>query len=1042
MQPFDIFNPQTSIKGKYFLEASAGTGKTFTIEQIILRAILEGSVSHAEQILAVTFTNAATNELKIRIHNNLKQALGQLKSSLTNAVDSLPPYLPKDANVKQLYMKVRNALSTLDRMGIFTIHGFCNYILQQHCPADHFIQNHASLTHSQTILHYIKQYLSQDLWEKVLFPEQWYLLLARYPTHTRYSTSLIEKLLASYATDVFESLPDLSTTLSCLQEWHPSIYKKVITIPKEEFLDQLLNLQHSYRKQSFSISKDLQQFVDDLYNPEPSVKLFSFSRVAETFHPKNRLARYQSCLAFNLIEETPWLQYTEQFCNLDLIFYTVLSDLQVYLKTEYTPWISPDESISAVENLIKSESSEGLLLSLRERFQLVLIDEFQDTDSKQWNIFSKLFATKDFSGSLFLIGDPKQSIYEWRNADLPTYLKAKSTFPVDDQLHLLNNYRSSPKLMQGINFLFNKCSPFLEISGYSPIEYYPLSPQSTDDFCSDLHSPIHFFPYNTVQDQANWITNTARYLQQTYNIPLGHMVILVTDSSQAFDLITHSSIPLAFSKNKSIFHLTETAFLTLILLEAILYPEQYEKIQRVLLSSLFRLNLNDVIENKEHYSAYFFALHSYIFSHGLLATFYHCMTLQGEALLQTPQGDLIFQEMEKLCAYLESKSPYPHHQLLYLHYFAETGLWEENLSFSSYSEDEEVMKMTTIHASKGLEYDVVFCPGLDKSKKNKSSSEWIREMYVACTRAKKQLFIPIQNTQSSRQNSAWTNYVRRIGYSSIFEFAQYLAQQHPDLFSLSSYSPSSHMTSLSLVPPDTFTLTPSSSEPMFSFSSIKSMLDETSSHEMNISLSEITESSLPVGKKTGILIHKILETISPKFHTPYERILEIVTRIVNNTHLESYEQLITQQLYYTFSSPLTFSEDTFSLKNISPHKIRSEEAFLFSHQEELWQGTMDLFFEHNSRYYVIDWKTSFLGENSQDYSKENLWNYIKKERLDYQGKIYIYAAQRFLQQFDISKNVEMGFVFIRGMHYPNKGFFCLSPHDINPTIIQKYPAYH
>lgn len=78
------------------------------------------------------------------------------------------------------------------------------------------------------------------------------------------------------------------------------------------------------------------------------------------------------------------------------------------------------------------------------------------------------------------------------------------------------------------------------------------------------------------------------------------------------------------------------------------------------------------------------------------------MTLNGEALLRTPQGDLTFQEMERLCAYLGTLSSQPQHQLLYLQYFSETGRWEENLSFSSYSEDTEILKITTIHASKGL----------------------------------------------------------------------------------------------------------------------------------------------------------------------------------------------------------------------------------------------------------------------------------------------------------------------------------------------------
>ncbi|CAG9046211.1 RecBCD enzyme subunit RecB [Chlamydia abortus] len=1045
MKPFDIFHPQTSIQGEYFLEASAGTGKTFTIEQIVLRALLEGSVSHVENILVVTFTNAATNELKLRISENLKQAAAQLKSAITDPEQPLPPYLHHPCDVKQLYMQVRNALAAIDRMAIFTIHGFCNYVLQQHFPEIQISQKNSALTHSQAVLHHIRKYLSQDLWENVLFPEQFYLLAARYNSHGKHISFLTDKLLSSYTVQTFDHLPSKSTTASLLNTWHSSIRSKINAIPKEKFLEQALKYTESFRKQPFSITEDLVSFVEHLYAAETSVHLFSFSKIAETFHPKNRLARYQPCHAFSYIEETSWFQYTEQFCNVDTIFNTLLHDVQVYLKNHYTWWLSPDESIVTLEKLLHSSQAEEVIPSLRKRFQLILIDEFQDTDRKQWNIFAKLFAHKDFSGSLFLIGDPKQSIYEWRNADLVTYLKAKSTFPKTSQLHLINNYRSTPQLMQAINILFCKCSPFLEIPGYEPIEYHSLTPQSLEYFDNTEHAPIHFFSYDNVLDQAAWISQTAAHLQATHGIPFGRMAILVSDSAQAFDLITHCSIPVSFSKNKSIFHLTETYLLTLAWLEAILYPENYEKIQRVLLSSLFRHDLNDVLEKKEHYSSYFFSLRSYIFDHGLLATFYHFMTLHGEALLKTPQGDLTFQEMEKLCAYLGTISSQPQHQLLYLQYFSETGRWEENLSFSSYSEDTEILKITTIHASKGLEYDIVFCPGLDKSKKNKSSSEWIREMYVACTRAKKQLFIPFQTSLSTRRNTALTNYVNQEGsHASILDLAKNLSKEHPSLFSLSTTNTQDPSTGpiYHITPPATFALSSYPTKQIFSFSSVKTMLDNEVLLDSDMEISSIS-SALPRGRKTGILIHKILENISPNFKIPMSKIFTTVLHFVKNTHLEGYEEIISEKLFSTISSPLSFTSASFALKDICPDKILSEEAFLVSNKDQLWQGAIDLFFEHQGKYYIIDWKTSFLGETSSKYSQENLFSYIKEHNLDYQGAIYIHAAKRFLQQFDITSDVEMGFVFIRGTDSSGNGFFCLPNYKTsNPTINQKYPVYH
>ncbi|WP_370895105.1 UvrD-helicase domain-containing protein [Chlamydia pecorum] len=93
MEAFNIFDPLTSIQGKFFLEASAGTGKTFTIEHIILRALLEDTLSHPDKVLAVTFTNAATNELKQRIHATLRSCLETL-SHFDITHKDLPPIFP------------------------------------------------------------------------------------------------------------------------------------------------------------------------------------------------------------------------------------------------------------------------------------------------------------------------------------------------------------------------------------------------------------------------------------------------------------------------------------------------------------------------------------------------------------------------------------------------------------------------------------------------------------------------------------------------------------------------------------------------------------------------------------------------------------------------------------------------------------------------------------------------------------------------------------------------------------------------------------
>ncbi|WP_407473229.1 exodeoxyribonuclease V subunit beta [Chlamydia pneumoniae] len=1050
MKPFNIFDSNSSIQGKFFLEASAGTGKTFTIEQIVLRALIEGSLTHVEHALAITFTNASTNELKVRIKDNLAQTLRELKAVLNSQPASLPTYLDINCNVKQIYMQVRNALATLDQMSLFTIHGFCNFVLEQYFPKTRLIHKNPALTHSQLVLHHITNYLKQDLWKNVLFQEQFHLLAVRYNVTSKHTSSLVDKLLASYTQPISSYFSSRVERLEQISLWHQQIYNSLLEIPKQVFLDQLTAHISGFKKQPFSILDDLHHFVDLLYTSETHSSLFSFFKIAETFNFKHRLARYKPCAAFTVLENMSWVERTLEFCNLDRIFNTLLVDLQEYLKQNYTPWLSPDESVFALEKLLSSSEAQPVVQALREQYQLVLIDEFQDTDKQQWSIFSNLFISPKFTGSLFLIGDPKQSIYEWRSADLPTYLTAKSSFSEDKQLQLVNNYRSTPKLMEAINQIFGKISPFLEIPGYLPIEYHALNPQSSETFENPPHAPIHFFFYETIKDQALWIFSEALRLQKEQKIPLGNMVVLVSDSNQAFELISYATIPVSFSKNKSIFHLTETHILTTALLEAILHPENYEKISKILFSSLFGLSLDEVTTKKEDFTIYFQSLHSYISHHGLLATFYRVMTTQGNVLFSSPRGDLIFQEMEKLCGYLDTISSYPYHQLLHLKNFSETGRWEEELAISSYSEDLETLKITTIHSSKGLEYDIVFCPGIEKSKKNKSSSELLREMYVACTRAKKQLYLPISTQPPSLQrSSALTNYVKLEGtQSSAYDLAIHLHQEHPDLFSYSLPKDHGHATTVLNLPLlETFALKVTPPKTIFSFSSTKFLLDtHKDSQSIPYSKLPISKQQLPLGEKTGILIHKILESIQFSLLQDTEYLMSTIMRFIKHTHLEGFEETILKLLSKTFFSPLTFSSQTFSLSQVLPNKIFRETSFLFLENQELWQGVIDLFFEHEGKYYIIDWKTSFLGETNSDYSKSNLSIYIKQEKLDYQGRIYVKAVRKFLNQFEIDDDVELGVIFIRGIDTQGSGFFALnSSEDIpnfNPKAIQKCQAYH
>ena len=149
MNSFDILSKETELQPRLFLEASAGTGKTFTIEHLVVRLLLETSLN-LDEIVIVTFTRAATRELKDRIRSNLEQIIQKEVSF---------PYLEEISDLKR--SKIDEALKNFDSAQIFTIHGFCSHLLK------HFAFE------AGTTLHLSEWTREEELWEiKQFFREQ------------------------------------------------------------------------------------------------------------------------------------------------------------------------------------------------------------------------------------------------------------------------------------------------------------------------------------------------------------------------------------------------------------------------------------------------------------------------------------------------------------------------------------------------------------------------------------------------------------------------------------------------------------------------------------------------------------------------------------------------------------------------------------------------------------------------------------------------------------------------------------------------------
>lgn len=221
MQIFDVLSSDLAVKDHFFLEASAGTGKTFSIEHLVSRLVIEGI--DFKKILIVTFTRAATRELKRRVLATLKEAIKAISGENKSPI----PYLEQVRNLpyeekKEVVQRITNAIQSQTSSSIFTIHGFCYRMLKQfsfeaHSPLRLFDPDEGS-TKSLYVEGVVKSFRAQVM-EKFLFPAQMQILFAKY------RKSFIDLISAS--------LPFLDQSRGALED--VICTKETLTLLQKEF---------------------------------------------------------------------------------------------------------------------------------------------------------------------------------------------------------------------------------------------------------------------------------------------------------------------------------------------------------------------------------------------------------------------------------------------------------------------------------------------------------------------------------------------------------------------------------------------------------------------------------------------------------------------------------------------------------------------------------------------------------------------------------------------------------------------------------------
>ncbi len=1036
MKSFDALDPSTPLKGHTVLEASAGTGKTFAIEHLAVRLLLENIP--LSEILIVTFTRAATRELKSRLRLAISNALN----------DSSLPYMKNLQDPGRARLQLEEALTLIDGAQIFTIHGFCHRMLSEfafEAKLGFDLPSEDAVTYRDLLRRGITDFFHTSLSPTSYSTAQLASVLKNDPK------KLIGKILTLIEKDSqIPSYPTFQESFNAFKEAQKICPK--ITLEDYHAIAPYFN---GLRPSIFL--EQIEHLTEPMTEKHFDAFLYHKNHVLDFLHEENRNKRKKEPLPpqvapfFELRKHLlPIIEMAKNpLHTLCRIAYDARDQVKTLLNLEQQ--LSPDDILKSMHRCLQLPEFKE---RVQKRYQAAIIDEFQDTDPLQWDIFKTLFID-DPIATLYLVGDPKQSIYSFRNADIHAYLGATELIP--NKAHLNTNYRSEPQLIQHLNALFSLNPNWLSYTDTTlncpPVET-PVSKENTQ--FKDGKSPLHFFIYKKEKTrEKTWpspemetsvffpyiATEIGRLVEG--DVDYKEIAILVKDRYQGARLqsyLASQNIP-AFSKGLGL--LTDTTLYDFFydLIEAVKSPTHSGTVLRFLAHPLLPYNHHDlkkadvITEAKAAFAHFAYLFEAYGFER-MLSALLHTYW-QGDQALESlimRQGSIEalsdFQRFsELLLEFVGVKKPTLGDLLDYLQSLKSKDEEHPFLKRRALT-DSNVVTLMTIHMSKGLEFPIVFAlglmkrhtaraellhhrdqwlpfdPGDDKTRRaiENLDGEKLRQLYVAMTRAKKRLYVPLLVDLSNAP----------LPYGSASPLELFFDKLPPIPEVLEKVGATSTELQEEQLEPPSPPMVPSIPEPeelslsfptraLYSFSSLAS----PSKHTTPV----VSEDTLPKGAETGILLHNLMESLIREGLThPYSSsaVRAHVKSALQPTNLEPWTQRVIDMVDSVFHTPLA----GFALKDIPQTDLHTEVEFLYSASPNYIKGFADLIFRHKDHYYIVDWKTNLL----EDYTPEFLNAAMEEHDYFLQAKIYQEALARYLKQKQARESVGGAFyIFLRGL---------------------------
>ncbi|WP_030073399.1 exodeoxyribonuclease V subunit beta [Halomonas alkaliantarctica] len=1236
-------NPLTlPLHGSRLIEASAGTGKTFTIALLYVRLVLGGQRSEDDsafvrpltppEILVVTFTNAATQELRERIRNRLVEAAAVFRKAPdakeTGHGEGLFPGMekvaPKDGFTAPsqwpasepaddpLLIQLRSqyteatwpacarrlelAAEWMDEAAVSTIHSWCYRMLREHA----FDSGSLFSLNLENDQRELEQEVVRDYWRTFYYPLDADALgsITRYWKSPDNLHEEVRKLL--HESEALGSQRHAPAETLSTADAERSARLEELKAPWRAWVNELRQLfddgQTAKHFAPGKMRKDhrgkwldkIQQWAEsDLVSPDMDKKATAWKRLTPAGIAEIWSGEPPSHPAFEAFEALPAALNALPEPRNDLLIHAVQwCKVRMEREQERRAEMGPNDLLTHLDRALQGPNKDALAAQILRQFPVALIDEFQDTDPIQYRIFNAVYdvANPRRDAAMLLIGDPKQAIYAFRGADIFTYLQARQD-TAGRHVTLGTNFRSSRAMVEAVNHCFHYADQhpagaflFRETDGDNPLPFLPVAAKGRDEQLVHQGQPLPAMtlwpltseePLSKTAYQTEMAECCASYMVELLTAGQGgnkegksgfqkgddltplkpsDMAVLVNGLQEArairLALASRGVKSVYLSDHDKVFSSPMAKQVERWLracAEPLASSRQAEAHLRAALATpVLGLSLADLDHLQQNELAWEARVEQFSHYHrlwqrqGVLPLVRRMMVdfdIPARLLGEFEEGERLLTDLLHLGELLQQASAEldGEHALIRFLYEAiadpESHGDSHKLRLES---DAELVKVVTIHKSKGLEYPLVFLPfianhrpvsdkdiplrwhdaqgnlqlSLSADKETQATAdrerlgEDLRKLYVALTRARHATWLglaPLQGLENSALGylisggktmapAELTTALEALAQGSEIvvseppaptaqrlALSEQSAEQNATLghartptrpakehWWIASYS--ALRLSGTLSAPTATPLEPTTAQEATAFE----VLDEPQELSQLAQPDTFHLHKFPRGPGPGTFLHGLLEWAGRQGFeaaaNDHDSLNDMLWRRVQLRGWQAWQEPLAGWLSALLTTPLPLAapnQQSVALTELSSYQVELEfwlaaqrvntqaiDALVSKHLlpgverpaldadtlNGMLKGFIDLAFEHQGRFYVLDWKSNYLGPNDSDYEPDALRHALLAKRYDLQAALYLLAMHRLLKarlpNYDPHQHLGGSMtVFLRGSRSPGRGVF-------------------